>query len=101
MDLSFWRRWRNVTNLHANFCLFQDWKEDVILGFIQFLVKEIPDTQPQLVDNALRMLMQLLAQWKTAASNTSASASGSSTNAASANKDHQDDTPSHKLLADR
>ena len=74
----------------------------MILGFIQFVVKEIPDTQPQLVDNALRMLMQLLAQWKSAASNASSSASGSSIHAGGfGGKDHQDDTPSHKLMADR
>ena len=72
----------------------------MILGFIQFLIKEIPDTQPQLVDNALRMLMQLLAQWKTAASNAS-STPGFNYAAAGIGKDHQDDTPSHKLMADR
>ena len=72
----------------------------MILGFIQFVIKEIPDTQPQLVDNALRMLMQLLAQWKSAASNT-LSTGGVSAAAAALSRDHQDDTPSHKLLADR
>lgn len=33
-------------------------------GFTQFLAKDILDTFPQLLDNGLRMLFQLLTSWK-------------------------------------
>lgn len=34
------------------------------LGFTQFLARDVQDTFPQLVDNGLRMLLQLLTCWK-------------------------------------
>ena len=43
---------------------FPDWREDVIKGFIHFLLHEINDTFPTLIDNSLRMLLQLLTSWK-------------------------------------
>lgn len=45
---------------------FPDWRQDVILGFTQFLARDVQDTFPQLVDNGLRMLLQLLTCWKNA-----------------------------------
>lgn len=33
-------------------------------GYIQFIVKEVPDTLPQLLDNVLRILLQLLTTWR-------------------------------------
>ncbi|EFX69867.1 hypothetical protein DAPPUDRAFT_113271 [Daphnia pulex] len=33
-------------------------------GYIQFIVKEVPDTSPQLLDNVLRILLQLLSTWR-------------------------------------
>ncbi|XP_046735470.1 protein furry [Diprion similis] len=45
---------------------FSDWRQDVILGFTQFLARDVQDTFPQLVDNGLRMLLQLLTSWKNA-----------------------------------
>ncbi|CAH1777850.1 unnamed protein product [Owenia fusiformis] len=50
---------------------FSDWRDDVIHGFIQFIMKEIGDTMPQLLDNSLKILLQFLQQWKTSAINTS------------------------------
>lgn len=44
---------------------FPEWREDVIEGFINFMLSEISDTFPQLFDNALRMLLQLFGSWKT------------------------------------
>lgn len=35
-------------------------------GFTQFLARDVQDTFPQLVDNGLRMLLQLLTSWKNA-----------------------------------
>merc|ERR1711963_7669 len=46
---------------------FPDWREDVLYGFMQFVVKDIVDGQTALLDNALRMLWQLLTTWKNAA----------------------------------
>lgn len=43
---------------------FSDWRHDVILGFTQFLARDVQDTFPQLIDNGLRMLLQLLTSWK-------------------------------------
>lgn len=40
-------------------CLF-------VSGFTQFLARDVQDTFPQLVDNGLRMLLQLLTSWKNA-----------------------------------
>ena len=45
---------------------FPDWRQDVVLGFTQFLGRDVQDTFPQLVDNGLRMLLQLLTSWKNA-----------------------------------
>ena len=36
-------------------------------GFMQFVVKDIADGQTALLDNALRMVSQLLTAWKNAA----------------------------------
>ncbi|BES98592.1 furry homolog (Drosophila) [Nesidiocoris tenuis] len=47
---------------------FPDWRHDVILGFTQFLSRDVPDTSPQLLDNGLRMLLQLLTSWKNSVS---------------------------------
>ncbi|EFX83758.1 hypothetical protein DAPPUDRAFT_223280, partial [Daphnia pulex] len=43
---------------------FPVWREDVLYGYIQFIVKEVPDTSPQLLDNVLRILLQLLSTWR-------------------------------------
>ncbi|KAF5278115.1 hypothetical protein FQR65_LT03631 [Abscondita terminalis] len=43
---------------------FPDWRQDVVWGFTQFLARDVLDTFPQLVDNGLRMLLQLLTAWK-------------------------------------
>lgn len=37
-----------------------------VSGFTQFLARDVQDTFPQLVDNGLRMLLQLLTSWKNA-----------------------------------
>ncbi|XP_050432999.1 protein furry isoform X2 [Adelges cooleyi] len=43
---------------------FPEWRHDVITSFTQFLARDVQDTFPQLVDNGLRMLLQLLTSWK-------------------------------------
>ncbi|KAE8748600.1 furry [Frankliniella occidentalis] len=45
---------------------FPDWRQDVICGFTQFVARDVQDTFPQLLDNGLRMLLQLLTSWKNA-----------------------------------
>lgn len=47
---------------------FPDWREDVVYGFVQFVIKEVNDTFSQLLDNNLRMLLQILTTWKNAIS---------------------------------
>ncbi|XP_059089513.1 protein furry-like isoform X3 [Tigriopus californicus] len=46
---------------------FPDWREDVLFGFMQFVVKDITDQHTNLLDNALRMVFQLLSAWRNAA----------------------------------
>ena len=43
---------------------FADWREDVIDGFINFILHEIQDSNQDLLMNSLRMLLQLLTSWK-------------------------------------
>lgn len=43
---------------------FPDWRQDVLWGFTHFLARDVLDTFSQLVDNGLRMLLQLLSCWK-------------------------------------
>ncbi|KAH9507150.1 hypothetical protein DERF_011848 [Dermatophagoides farinae] len=43
---------------------FADWREDVIEGFINFILHEIQDSNQDLLMNSLRMLLQLLTSWK-------------------------------------
>lgn len=50
---------------------FTSWRQDIIQGFTHFLAREIPDTFPQLLDNGLRLLLNLLTIWKTAVLNNS------------------------------
>ncbi|XP_070197468.1 protein furry-like isoform X3 [Littorina saxatilis] len=45
------------------------WKEHVIHGFVQFIQKDISDSRTQLLDQSLRLLMQLLVQWKSTITN--------------------------------
>ncbi|XP_064474584.1 protein furry-like [Ornithodoros turicata] len=51
---------------------FPEWREDVIQGFVQFVLRDINDTFPQLLDNALRMLLQFLTSWKNALNSSQA-----------------------------
>ena len=48
---------------------FPDWREDVLFGFMQFVVKEISDQQnhTNLLDNAMQMVSRLLSAWRNAA----------------------------------
>ncbi|XP_025832530.1 protein furry homolog [Agrilus planipennis] len=69
---------------------FPDWRQDVLWGFTQFLARDVLDTFPQLVDNGLRMLLQLLTAWK----NTLTSNAGTLTNSMRLGKDSGDLTKS-------
>uniref|UniRef100_A0A8C6YDY7 FRY like transcription coactivator n=1 Tax=Naja naja TaxID=35670 RepID=A0A8C6YDY7_NAJNA len=42
---------------------FPDWREDVLSGFVYFIVREVTDLHPTLLDNAVKMLVQLISQW--------------------------------------
>ncbi|XP_051952378.1 protein furry homolog-like isoform X2 [Xyrauchen texanus] len=54
------------TTLQALMLDFPDWREDVLSGFVYFIVREVTDVHPTLLDNAVKMLLQLIIQWKQA-----------------------------------
>ncbi|XP_068581465.1 protein furry homolog-like isoform X1 [Cebidichthys violaceus] len=68
------------TTLQALMVDFPEWREDVLSGFAYFIVREVTDVHPTLLDNAVKMLLQLLSQWRQAvqSSNKSHEAKGSS-----------------------
>lgn len=43
---------------------FSDWREDVLFGFAGFVLREVHDTHQGLLDASLKLLLQLLTQWK-------------------------------------
>lgn len=43
---------------------FPDWREDVLFGFTTFLLREVNDMHHTLLDSSLKLLLQLLTQWK-------------------------------------
>ena len=43
---------------------FEDWRPEVVDYFISFILHEVNDTFNQLLDNSLRILLQLLTSWK-------------------------------------
>ncbi|XP_052278154.1 protein furry-like isoform X3 [Dreissena polymorpha] len=43
----------------------ETWREHVVRGFVQFIQKEISDTNVQQLDSALRLLMQLISKYNT------------------------------------
>lgn len=54
------------TTLQALMVDFCDWREDVLSGFVYFIVREVTDVHPTLLDNAVKMLLQLIIQWRQA-----------------------------------
>ncbi|XP_063321968.1 protein furry homolog-like isoform X5 [Pelmatolapia mariae] len=54
------------TTLQALMVDFPEWREDVLSGFVYFIVREVTDVHPTLLDNAVKMLLQLIVQWKQA-----------------------------------
>ncbi|XP_030634018.1 protein furry homolog [Chanos chanos] len=45
---------------------FSDWQEDVLFGFTGFLLRDVQDTHQSLLDKSLKLLLQLLTQWRLA-----------------------------------
>nr|XP_019944022.1 PREDICTED: protein furry homolog isoform X4 [Paralichthys olivaceus] len=43
---------------------FPDWRDDVLFGFMNFLLRDVQDTHQALLDSSLKLLLQLLTQWK-------------------------------------
>ncbi|KAL4635429.1 hypothetical protein GN956_G14687 [Arapaima gigas] len=52
------------TTLQALMVDFPEWREDVLSGFVYFIVRDVTDVHPTLLDNAVKMLVQLLSQWR-------------------------------------
>ncbi|KAK5870409.1 hypothetical protein PBY51_025045 [Eleginops maclovinus] len=66
------------TTLQALMVDFPEWREDVLSGFVYFIVREVTDVHPTLLDNAVKMLLQLISQWRQAVqSNRSHDTAGS------------------------
>ncbi|RNA38647.1 furry isoform X3, partial [Brachionus plicatilis] len=49
-------------------CSYPSWRKPIFTGFTNFILKEISDMFPKLIENALKMLIQLLSAWKSAVS---------------------------------
>ena len=45
---------------------FPEYREDVILGYINFTLREVPDINPNILESCLRGVLQLIVQWKSA-----------------------------------
>uniref|UniRef100_A0A8D3BN53 FRY microtubule binding protein n=1 Tax=Scophthalmus maximus TaxID=52904 RepID=A0A8D3BN53_SCOMX len=45
---------------------FSDWREDVLFGYTHFLLREVQDTHQGLQDASVKLLLQLLTQWRLA-----------------------------------
>ncbi|XP_053543375.1 protein furry homolog isoform X2 [Ictalurus punctatus] len=45
---------------------FSDWREEVLLGYSGFLLREVQDTQQSLLHSSIKLLHQLLTQWRLA-----------------------------------
>ncbi|XP_056115791.1 protein furry homolog-like isoform X2 [Rhinichthys klamathensis goyatoka] len=71
------------TTLQALMVDFPDWREDVLSGFVYFIVREVTDVHPTLLDNAVKMLLQLIIQWRQAVQ--------------SSNRSHESQSPSLPL----
>ncbi|XP_069780798.1 protein furry homolog-like [Narcine bancroftii] len=54
------------TTLQALMVDFPDWREDVLSGFVSFIIREVNDVHPTLLDNSVKMLVQLINHWKQA-----------------------------------
>uniref|UniRef100_A0AAQ5XBD3 Furry homolog, like n=1 Tax=Amphiprion ocellaris TaxID=80972 RepID=A0AAQ5XBD3_AMPOC len=61
------------TTLQALMVDFPEWREDVLSGFAYFIVREVTDVHPTLLDNAVKMLLQLISQWRQAVTNVGSS----------------------------
>ncbi|EDW40901.1 GM24851 [Drosophila sechellia] len=59
---------------------FPDWRQDVVHGYTQFLVRDVTDTYPQLLENCTRILFTFLNIWRCATNvngnNTTSAPSG-------------------------
>lgn len=58
---------------------FPDWRQDVVHGYTQFLVRDVTDTYPQLLENCTRILFVFLNIWRCAI-NVNGAATGTGNN---------------------
>ncbi|XP_041695061.2 protein furry homolog-like isoform X5 [Coregonus clupeaformis] len=65
------------TTLQALMVDFPEWREDVLSGFVYFIVREVTDVHPTLLDNAIKMLLQLISQWRQAVQTSNKQGPGS------------------------
>ncbi|XP_065059033.1 protein furry homolog-like isoform X2 [Rhopilema esculentum] len=55
---------------------FPEYREEVILGYINFTLREVPDIYPNILESCVRGVFQLVAQWRTAISQPSSESKG-------------------------
>lgn len=67
-------------SLHVLITDFADWRLDAIEGFTSFFVNQIDESLKHLVDNALRMLLQLLISWRQVLTSCNLNSNSSNTN---------------------
>ncbi|XP_030386037.1 protein furry isoform X4 [Scaptodrosophila lebanonensis] len=61
---------------------FPDWRQDVVHGYTQFLVRDVTDTYPQLLENCTRILFVFLNIWRCAIYINGTTAGGATTGSA-------------------
>ncbi|KAJ8277121.1 hypothetical protein GJAV_G00071690 [Gymnothorax javanicus] len=66
------------TTLQALMVDFPEWREDVLSGFVYFIVRDATDVHPSLLDNAVKMLIQLICQWRQAVLSSNRNQGGNS-----------------------
>ncbi|XP_061680051.1 protein furry homolog-like isoform X3 [Syngnathoides biaculeatus] len=66
------------TSLQALMVDFPEWREDVLSGFVYFIMREVTDVHPTLLDNSVKMLLQLISQWRQVAQSNNRSHDGQS-----------------------
>ncbi|XP_077578955.1 protein furry homolog [Stigmatopora nigra] len=57
---------------------FSDWREEIVLGFAAFVLHHVHDAHQGVLEDSLKLLLQLLNQWKLTETTTAAAAGRSS-----------------------
>ena len=64
--------------------------QNVLWGYLEFVVKDVTDQQTALLDNALRMVSQLLSAWKTSVEKATSAAASATNTSGGGSRTHAD-----------